>query len=133
MKPPLPEYLIQNIWDDLKSDRYKSGNRSLEEIAAIRLGDKKKGGTISKIEKRNNIQLRKQGRTRHIFRQNHSIKEPQSRTPTEVECFEPENCLSLIDEAITSHKSILSEVTDPYKMDKWSAALERLLEQRRTE
>ncbi len=50
-----------------------------------------------------------------------------------MECFCPEVRLSLIDEAISVHKSLLPSITDTYKMDKWSAALERLLEQRRTE
>ena len=55
MAPPLHEDLVQKILDDLTSDRYISGNISLEEIAAIRLGDKKKGGTISKIAKKHGI------------------------------------------------------------------------------
>jgi hypothetical protein len=135
MSPPLAEDLVRKILDDLQSDRYKAGNISLEEIAAIRLGDRKKGGTISKLAKKHKIPLRKQGLNKRgvSFQSPHSNKEPKSSEPLKVECFTAEARLSLIDEAITIHKSLLPGVKDPYKMEKWSAALDRLLEQRRIE
>lgn len=134
MSPPLADDLVQKILDDLQSDRYKAGNISVEEIAAIRLGDRKKGGTISKLAKKNNIPLRRQGQSKkNPFQQKHSNKESRSDKPLKVECFTAEARLSLIDEAITIHKSLLPGVKDPYKMEKWSAALDRLLEQRRIE
>ncbi|MCK9570236.1 hypothetical protein M0R72_14925 [Candidatus Pacearchaeota archaeon] len=135
MSPPLAEDLVRKILDDLQSDRYKAGNISLEEIAAIRLGDRKKGGTISKLAKKHKIPLRKQGLNKRgvSFQSPHSNKEPKSSEPLKVECFTAEARLSLIDEAITIHKSLLPGVKDPYKMEKWSSALDRLLEQRRIE
>jgi len=134
MSPPLPEDVVQKILDDLNSDRYKAGNISLEEIAAIRLGDRKKGGTISKIAKKHKIQLRRQGQSKkNPFQSKPSAKEPRSDKPIKIECFTAKARLSLIDEAITIHKSLLPGVKDPYKMEKWSAALDRLLEQRRIE
>lgn len=129
MPPPLPDNLVSSICDDLRA-----GRLSIEEIAAIRLGSKKKGGTISKIAKRFKIPVNKRGHRRNgSFQPKHSKPETKSNEPVEVESFVSESRLLLIDEAITIHKSLLTGITDTYKMDKWSAALERLLEQRRTE
>lgn len=129
MPPSLPEALVSLILDDLRA-----GRLSTEEIAAIRLGSKKKNGTISKIAKKHKIKLPKAGRRKcQFFQPNSSKDKPTSDKPLVLEEFDSETRLSLIDTAITIHKSILPGCTDPYKMDKWSAALERLLEQRRTE
>lgn len=129
MPPSLPNDLVSLICDDLRA-----GRLSLEEIAAIRLGSKKKGGTISKIAKKHKIAVNKRGQRRNVsFQPKPSNPIPKSKDQIEVECFDAETRLSLIDEAITIHKALLAECTDPYKMDRWSAALERLLEQRRAE
>jgi hypothetical protein len=127
--PSLPEALVSLILDDLRA-----GRLCIEEIAAIRLGSKKKGGTISKIAKKYKITVNKRGHRRTVsFQPKLSTPENEPSSEIEVESFDSETRLSLIDTAITIHKSLLPGCTDPYKMDKWSAALERLLEQRRTE
>lgn len=126
---PISEEVRNAIIEDLKEDRL-----TFEEIAAKRLGDPKKKNIIGKIAEKANLS-RKDRRGKH--RKSHSPKvadtKPTSPKPIQIETFGSGTRLSLIDEAITIHKSLLANCTDPYKMDKWSAALERLFDQRRME
>lgn len=126
---PLSEEIKNAIIDDLKEDRL-----TFEEIAAKRLGDPKKKNVIGNIAQKAHLSRKdRRGKSRRSHTPKVISNKPTSGKPVKVVTFGPETRLSLIDEAITIHKSLLSGCTDPYKMDKWSAALERLLEQRRTE
>ena len=122
----LSEEIKNAIIDDLKEDRL-----DYEEIAAKRLGDPKKKYVISRVAKKND--LSRKNRRRNGCKSKVAPKKAASIKPVKIATFDQETRLSLIDEAITIHKTLLSGCTDPYKMDKWSAALERLLEQRRQE
>lgn len=134
MAPPLPDEIVRKILEDLNSERYKSGNLSLAEIAAIRLGDNKKGGTISKLAKKHKIQLRKQGVTKKKpFQSGHSSKETQSEDPINVECFTPEARLLLIDTALSQLKAILPKTNYSKGMNEWTSSAERLMNLRREE
>lgn len=126
---PISSDLEQVIKADLEADRL-----DYEEIAAIRLGDPKKKYVISGVAKKYGLS-RKDRRGKH--RKSCSPKVGAQKhvpvKPLKITTFRQKTRLELIDEAITIHKSLLESVTDPYKMDKWSAALERLLNQRREE
>lgn len=123
---PLSEEIKNAIIDDLKEDRL-----DYEEIAAKRLQDGTKKYIISRIAKK--VGLSRKNRRRNGCKSKVAPKKVVSVKPVKIATFDAETRLSLIDEAITIHKTLLSGCTDPYKMDKWSAALERLLEQRREE
>jgi hypothetical protein len=126
---PLPEEIKNAIIDDLKEDRL-----DYEEIAAKRLGDAKKKVTISRVAAAAGLSRKdRRGKSRRSYVPKVSAQKPATKRPVKIETFGAETRLLLIDEAITIHKELLAGCTDPYKMDKWSAALERLLEQRRQE
>lgn len=125
----ISEEIKQAIIDDLKEDRL-----DYEEIAAKRLGDHTRKMVISRIAIKNGLS-RKDRRGKHNGSNTPKVSQekPKSDKPIKIVTFGPDARLSLIDEAITIHKGLLAGIADPYKMDKWSAALERLLEQRREE
>ena len=126
---PLTEEIKNVIIDDLKEDRL-----TFEEIAAKRLGDPKKKNVIGNIAQKAHLSRKdRRGKSRRSHTPKVTGNKPTSGKPLKIVTFGAETRLSLIDEAITLHKSLLPGCTDPYKMDKWSAALERLLEQRREE
>lgn len=126
---PISEEVKNAIIDDLKEDRL-----TFEEIAAKRLGDPKKKNVIGNIAQKAHLSRKdRRGKSRRSHIPKVTGNKPTSDKPIKVMTFGPETRLSLIDEAITIHKSLLPGITDSYKMDKWSAALERLLEQRREE
>lgn len=125
----IPEDLKQAIIDDLKEDRL-----SFEEIAAKRLGNPKKKNIIGNIANANGYSRKdRRGKSRRSHVPKVTTGKSSTAKPIEIVTFGPEKRLSLIDEAITIHKSLLPSITDAYKMEKWSAALDRLLEQRRIE
>jgi len=125
----ISEEIKQAIIDDLKEDRL-----DYEEIAIKHLGNKTRKGTISQIGKKAGICRKdRRGKSHKSSTPKVSTEKPTTRAPINVITFTPDQRLSLIDEAITIHKGLLAGIADPYKMDKWSAALERLLEQRREE
>lgn len=129
MPKPLPKEIKQAILQDLRE-----GRLSLEEIAAKRLGDGKKVGTISKIAKKAQIPVGKQGRKKtQTFQQKLSNQKPIAFDDIALESFEPEVRLNLIDSALSQLKAILPETCDAKEIMEWSSALERLLGQRRQE
>lgn len=126
---PISEEIKQAIIDDLREDRL-----DFEEIAIKRLGDAKKKYAVSQIAKENGLSRKdRRGKKRKSWTPKVVPQKTQSNRPLKITTFDPKTRLSLIDEAITTLKSLLPEIKDPYKMERWSAALERLLEQRRTE
>ncbi len=128
-KSTISDELRQAIIDDLKEDRL-----DYEEIAAKRLGDSKRKMVVSRIAIKNDLSRKdRRGKPNKSNKQKVSSEKPSSNKPIQIVTFGPDARLSLIDEAITIHKGLLASIADPYKMDKWSAALERLLEQRREE
>ena len=126
---PISGELKQIIIDQLKEDRL-----DFEELAVLHFGDKKYKYKISLIAKEAGLS-RKARRGKHNGSSKTKVKSKKSTSnkPIKITPFGPETRLALIDEAITIHKSLLPSVTDSYKMDRWSAGLERLLEQRRME
>jgi hypothetical protein len=129
MPKPLPIEIKHAIIKDLRE-----GRLSHEEIAAKRLGDGRKNGTISKIAKKAQIPVRKQGRRKaKTFQQKPSSAIPAPLDDIELECFEPEVRLNLIDSALSQLKAILPETCDAKEIMEWSSALEKLLGQRRQE
>jgi len=126
---PLSNEIKAAIIDDLKEDRL-----SLEEIAAKRLGDPKRRGTISKIASKEGI-IRKDRRVKPkgCFQSNVSTKKPISIKPTKIETFDPKNRVDLLDEALTYLKASLPSIYSPKGFSEWTSAVERLLNQRRIE
>jgi len=126
--------LEQTIVSDLREERLDFG-----EIAALRFGDENLFYKVSYIANKPKYRLsRKDRRGKHNKSRNSKVEsEPPKKTITEgpikISIFEQKSRLDLIDAAITTHKALLAQITDTYKMDRWSAALERLFEQRRIE
>jgi len=126
---PIPDEIRAAIIQD-----GKEGRLSQEEIAAKRLGDKKKVGTISKILKKAGVSTKGRGRPKaKSFSANLSTKKSASKKPIKLESFESKNRLDLLDEALSYLKASLPEVYSPKGFSEWTSAVERLLNQRRIE
>ena len=126
---PIPDEIRAAIIQD-----GKEGRLSQEEIAAKRLGDKKKVGTISKILKKAGVSTKGRGRPKaKSFPGKLSDKKSTSKKPIKLESFESKNRLDLLDEALSYLKASLPEVYSPKGFSEWTSAVERLLNQRRIE
>lgn len=126
---PIPDEIRAAIIQD-----GKEGRLSQEEIAAKRLGDKRKVGTISKILRKAGVPTRGNGRPKgKTFPGKLSDKKSASKKPIKLESFESKNRLDLLDEALSYLKASLPEVYSPKGFSEWTSAAERLLNQRRLE
>lgn len=124
---PIPDEIRAAIIQD-----GKEGRLSQEEIAAKRLGDKKKVGTISKILRKAGVPTRGNGRPKgKTFPGKLSDKKSTSKKPIKLESFESKNRLDLLDEALTYLKASLPDIYSPKGFSEWTSAVERLLNQRR--
>jgi hypothetical protein len=128
MPPPLPPEVRNAICED-----GRDGRLTRKEIAALRLGDEKKHGTVTRILKQAGIpSSRKRGQSKK-FHDKCSIPKPETIADINLEHFGPEERLLLIDQAISELKAILPKSRYPLGLMQWTTALERLLEQRRKE
>jgi len=129
MPPPLSSEIRNAIIADLRE-----GRLSFAEIAAKRLGDGKKTTTISRIAKKEGYSRKGNGRP-PAKGSNRKVPttEPQRMAEIKLGTFGPEERLALLDQALSELKAILPKSRYPQGMMQWTAALERLLEERRKE
>ena len=129
MPPPLPPEVRNAIIEDLRE-----GRLSFEEIAAKRLGDGGKKPTVSRIAKKEGYSRKGKGRPpKKGYQPKVTIPKPESIAEIDFSTFGPEERLLLIDQALSELKAILPKSRYPAGIMQWTAALERLLDQRRKE
>ncbi len=117
------------IIEDLREDRL-----TYPEIAAKRLGDAKKKITITRIAAEAGLSRKdRMGKSRRRYNPQGSSQKSTTRKPVKIESFDEKARLSLIDEALSHLKANLPQVTHPKGFSDWTAALDRLLTQRREE
>jgi len=123
MPKPLPEETRQGIIKDLLE-----GRLDLEEIAAKHSVSK---GQVSKIAKKQG--LSRKGKKRNGLQSKFPSEKPIPDALLKLETFGPEERLNLIDAALTQLKAILPKTNYSKGMNEWTASVERLFEQRRSE
>jgi len=127
MPPPLPPEVRNAIIEDLRE-----GRLSFEEIAAKRLGDGRKTGTISKIAKKEGLSRGvKTPSKRRAFHRDLASQKAQSILKIKLETFGPDERVNLCDTFLSQIKAMVPRITTPKGASDLSAATERLFEQRR--
>ena len=127
MPPPLPPEVRNAIIDDLRE-----GRLSFEEIAAKRLGDGRKTGTISKIAKKEGLSRGvKTPSKKRAFHRDVASQKAQSILKIKLETFGPDERVNLCDTFLSQIKAMVPRITTPKGASDLSAAAERLFEQRR--
>ena len=125
---PISEETEAAIKADLKEDRL-----TYSEIAAKHLGNKKRRGDISRIAAKEGICRKGRAGKRPCFNNPVPQNKPESSEPVKIETFNEKTRLDLIDEALSYLKAGLPRVKHPKGFADWTAAMERLFNQRREE